>query len=80
MSRKLQGVATGLKKEAMLFFGIESAAALTVSLFINICVVSVFAKGFFGKGIEDIGLENAGKFLSETFGSSMVRARPGFVV
>ena len=57
----------------MLLFGIESAAALTVSLCINICVVTVFAKGFFGKGIENIGLENAGKFLSETFGSSMVR-------
>ena len=73
MSRKLHDVGTGLKKEAMLFFGIESAAALVVSLFINICVVAVFAKGFFGKGLSDIGLENAGKYLGERFGASMVR-------
>jgi len=66
-------VSTGRKKEGMLFFGIESAAALIVSLFINVCVVSVFAKGFYGKGIENIGLENAGNFLGETFGTSMVR-------
>ena len=66
-------MSTGRKKEGMLFFGIESAAALIVSLFINVCVVSVFAKGFYGKGIENIGLENAGNFLGETFGTSMVR-------
>ena len=73
LRRELQHVSTGRKKEGMLFFGIESAAALIVSLFINVCVVSVFAKGFYGKGIENIGLENAGNFLGETFGTSMVR-------
>ena len=72
-ARELQHVSTGRKKEGMLFFGMESAAALIVSLFINVCVVSVFAKGFYGKGIEDIGLENAGNFLGDTFGASMVR-------
>ena len=56
----------------MLFFGMESAAALSVSLFINICVVAVFARGFYGKGIPDIGLENAGRYLGDTFGTSMV--------
>lgn len=71
--RKLANVAVGLKKEGMLFFGIESGAALLVSLFINICVVTVFAKGFYGKDIGDIGLENAGKYLGDRFGSSMVR-------
>ena len=74
LSRELQHVSTGRKKEGMLFFGMESAAALIVSLFINVCVVSVFAKGFYGKGIEDIGLENAGNFLGETFGASMVQS------
>ena len=69
-------MSTGRKKEGMLFFGMESAAALVVSLFINVCVVSVFAKGFYGKGIEDIGLENAGNFLGETFGTSMVGRLP----
>ncbi len=78
VSRELQHVSTGRKKEGMLFFGIESAAALVVSLFINVCVVSVFAKGFYGKGIENIGLENAGKFLGETFGASMVCQRASY--
>ena len=64
----------------MLFFGIESAAALAVSLFINVCVVSVFAKGFYDKGIENIGLENAGKFLGDTFGASMVRLPPDLLL
>lgn len=72
-TRKLADVAVGLKKEGMLFFGIESGAALLVSLFINICVVTVFAKGFYGGDIGDIGLENAGKYLGDRFGSSMVR-------
>ena len=61
------------KKEAIAYFSIESAAALLISLFINLCVVSVFAKGFFGKGAEDIGLKNAGTYLGDRFGQHMVR-------
>lgn len=60
------------KKEAIAYFSIESALALLISLFINICVVSVFAKGFYGKEAGDIGLKNAGDYLGERFGSHMV--------
>ena len=60
------------KKEAIAYFSIESAVALLISLFINLCVVSVFAKGFYGKGAGDIGLKNAGDYLGERFGSHMV--------
>lgn len=56
----------------MHYFSIESAVALLVSLFINVCVVTVFAKAFFGKGIADIGLANAGHYISEKYGSTMV--------
>ena len=60
------------KKEAIAYFSMESALALLISLFINLCVVSVFAKGFYGKGAGDIGLKNAGDYLGERFGSHMV--------
>ena len=60
------------KKEAMAYFSIESALALVISLFINLCVVSVFAKGFYGKEAGDIGLKNAGDYLGDRFGSHMV--------
>ena len=37
------------------------------------CVISVFAKGFYGRAAsEDIGLENAGAYLAATFGQQMV--------
>lgn len=62
------------KKEAIAYFSIESAAALLISLFINLCVVSVFAKGFYGKGASDIGLINAGTYLGDRFGQHMVTA------
>ena len=32
----------------MLYYNIESGLALVVTLFINVCVVSTFAKGFYG--------------------------------
>lgn len=60
------------KKEAIAYFSIESSLALLISLFINLCVVSVFAKGFYGKAAGDIGLKNAGDYLGKRFGSHMV--------
>lgn len=65
------------KKEAIAYFSIESALALLISLFINLCVVSVFAKGFYGKEAGDIGLKNAGDYLGQRFGSHMVRPNRG---
>ena len=72
--RKINTAQPARKKEAVAYFSIESAIALVISLFINICVVAVFARGFFGKGIEDIGLQNAGEYLGSAFGKHMVRS------
>lgn len=58
----------------MHYFSIESALALLVSLFINVFVVTVFAKAFFGKDISDIGLANAGHYIGDTFGTAAVSA------
>lgn len=58
------------RKERLLYHNIESAFALLVTLFINTCVISVFAYGFAGRGME-IGLESAGRFLGREFGQSM---------
>jgi natural resistance-associated macrophage protein len=58
--------------EAIYYFGVESILSLTVSFFINMFVVAVFAKGFFidGVGRDDIGLFEAGDNLKERFGSA----------
>jgi natural resistance-associated macrophage protein len=69
-SRSLAGRHVSRKREAMRYFSIESALALLVSLFINVFVVTVFAKAFFGKGISDIGLANAGRYIGDTFGTT----------
>ncbi|KAK9805646.1 hypothetical protein WJX72_009884 [[Myrmecia] bisecta] len=70
-SRKLRTSNNAHKKAALAYYGMESALALLISVFINICVLSVFAKGFYGKVEEEIGLENAGQYLGQTFGSLM---------
>lgn len=67
-SRDLSGKSNARKQEALCYISIESAGALLVSLFINISIISVFAKGFFGKGIDNIGLANAGHYLGTAFG------------
>lgn len=70
--RNLSGRSNSRKQEALCYFSIESGGALIVSLFINVFIISVFAKGFFGKGIEDIGLANAGHYLGDAFGRPVV--------
>ncbi|DBA97780.1 hypothetical protein WJX82_010819 [Trebouxia sp. C0006] len=70
-SRDISRTKVARKKEAIAYFSMESALALLISLFINLCVVNVFAKGFYGKGAGDIGLKNAGDYLGERFGSHM---------
>jgi hypothetical protein len=37
----------------VLYYNIESGLALAVTLFINVCVISVFAAGFFGRKTEE---------------------------
>ena len=51
------------KRQALAYFGMESGLTLALSIFVNMAVVCVFAAGFYGRGIQDIGLENAGEYL-----------------
>ena len=69
--RKLSSARVSRKREAMAYFSIESAVALAISLAINVCVVSVFARGFHGDDNDSIGLENAGYYLGRHFGEHM---------
>merc|ERR1712232_562728 len=65
-------VVPGEEREAVFLFTIESTAAIFTSLLINVSVVAVFAKGFYGKpGSDDIGLENAGEYLSQAYGDTL---------
>ncbi|PRW44606.1 metal transporter Nramp3 [Chlorella sorokiniana] len=60
------------KRESVLYYNIESGLALVVTLFINVAVISIYARGFFGrKTSEEIGLANAGEYLGSTFGKQM---------
>eukprot|EP00878_Enallax_costatus_P009171 GHUV01009586.1.p1 GENE.GHUV01009586.1~~GHUV01009586.1.p1 ORF type:complete len:419 (+),score=81.59 GHUV01009586.1:440-1696(+) len=60
------------KREALVYYGIESAMSLLISVFINMFVTGVFAAGFYGQALQDIGLENAGVYLGNTYGPVMV--------
>jgi len=70
--RKIDGASNARKQEALAFYRIESGIALFLALLINICVVAVFARGFYGaEEPVEIGLENAGAYLGDTFGPAM---------
>ncbi|KAG6406889.1 hypothetical protein SASPL_134503 [Salvia splendens] len=71
-SRKIDPSRKGQVQEALTYYSIESSAALFVSFLINLCVTTVFAKGFSGsKQAEYIGLVNAGKYLEEKYGGGL---------
>uniref|UniRef100_A0A7I4DLT1 Uncharacterized protein n=1 Tax=Physcomitrium patens TaxID=3218 RepID=A0A7I4DLT1_PHYPA len=56
-------------REALRYYNIESAVALFISFLINLCIMAIFAKAFYGKeeaGI--IGLANAGEYLQRRYG------------
>ncbi|KAJ3674324.1 hypothetical protein LUZ60_004940 [Juncus effusus] len=72
-SRKVNPNNTSQVSEALKYYSIESTIALIVSFFINICVTTVFAKGFYGsKQAQYIGLENAGEYLNSKFGGGFL--------
>jgi natural resistance-associated macrophage protein 2 len=74
-SRKIDIGKKGRVREAMHYYMIESCFALFVSFIINVCVTTVFAKGFYGsKEATSIGLENAGQLLQVHFFSLTVLA------
>lgn len=62
----------GGEKEAVSFYTVESSVAIITSLLINMFVVAVFAKGFFGSpAADELGLRNAGQYLGEAFGKPL---------
>ncbi|KAG6422069.1 hypothetical protein SASPL_118632 [Salvia splendens] len=71
-SRKIDPDKKDQVQEALIYYSIESSAALFVSFLINLCVTTVFAKGFSGsKQAEYIGLVNAGQYLEEKYGGGL---------
>jgi len=62
----------GEEANAIYFFTVESSAAIFTSLLINMSVVAIFAKGFFGtRAADDIGLGSAGHYLGGQYGDFM---------
>ncbi len=59
-------------REAQRYYNIESAVALFISFLINLCIMAIFAKAFFGKeSAENIGLANAGEYLQQKYGGGL---------
>ncbi|PNW83321.1 hypothetical protein CHLRE_05g248300v5 [Chlamydomonas reinhardtii] len=71
-TRKLGSDRPAAKREAMLYFGIESALSLVVAVVINLFITAVFAAGFHGAELPDIGLQSAGRYLGDTYGEAVV--------
>lgn len=71
-SRKVDTNKKSRVQEALNYYAIESTVALIISFMINLCVTTVFAKGFYGtEQANSIGLENAGHFLEEKYGGGV---------
>lgn len=72
-SREVDHRKIGRVQEALNYFSIESAVALTISFMINLFVTTVFAKAFYGTDIANsIGLGNAGQYLQEKYGGGLL--------
>ncbi|KAL0924836.1 hypothetical protein M5K25_005694 [Dendrobium thyrsiflorum] len=71
-SRKINTKRKSCVTEAIRYYYIESAAALTISFVINFFATAVFAKSFYGTKIAGgMGLENAGHVLQEKYGAAL---------
>lgn len=55
-------------KEANFYFSVEAAVSLSVSFFINMCVISTFAYWHFSSDGSSITLQTAHSALKDTFG------------
>jgi len=63
-SRKIDLAQVGAKREAILYNAVESALSLSITVFINIFVMAVFAAGFHARHVAeglDVGLSTAGR-------------------
>ncbi|KAJ8765532.1 hypothetical protein K2173_014654 [Erythroxylum novogranatense] len=68
-SRDVDHNKKGRVQEALRYYAIESTVALVISFIINLCVTTVFAKGFYGTDLANtVGLVNAGQYLEEKYG------------
>ncbi|KAH0466927.1 hypothetical protein IEQ34_004165 [Dendrobium chrysotoxum] len=71
-SRKINTKRKSCVTEAIRYYYIESAAALTISFVINFFATTVFAKSFYGTKIAGgMGLENAGHVLQQKYGAAL---------
>ncbi|KAH1240796.1 Metal transporter Nramp2 [Glycine max] len=62
----------GQGQEAINYYSIESSVALLVTLVINLFVITVFARVFYGtEQAKGIGLVNAGQYLQERYGGGL---------
>lgn len=62
----------GQVQEALNYYSIESSVALLVTLLINLSVITVFARVFYGtEQANGIGLVNAGQYLEERYGGGL---------
>ena len=70
-TRNLHRNHKGAVKEGNYYFALEGALSLFVSFIINLCIVAVFAEGFYGEpGSKKIGLSKAGENLEDRFGTA----------
>lgn len=65
-SRKIDLRHAGAKKEAIVYNAIESAASLSITVIINLSVMSVFSSGFHNNvhAIPEVGLSTAGRYAT----------------
>ncbi|CAO2828210.1 unnamed protein product [Amaranthus hypochondriacus] len=71
-SRDIDHTKRGRVQEALNYYSIESTLALAISFIINLFVMTVFAKSFYGTPeAETIGLSNAGYFLQDKYGGGL---------
>ncbi|BBN07938.1 natural resistance-associated macrophage protein 2 [Marchantia polymorpha subsp. ruderalis] len=68
-SRSLDITKKSRLREALRYYTIESSVALCISFMINMFIMAVFAKGFYGQMERpNIGLINAGEYLEKEYG------------
>ncbi|XP_073293856.1 metal transporter Nramp3.2-like [Primulina huaijiensis] len=71
-SRDIDKNKIGRVREALKYYSIESGVALSISFMINLFVMAVFAKAFYGtEQANNIGLGNAGQYLHEKYGGGI---------
>lgn len=71
LSRSIDRTLDSKKAEALFYFGMEVAITLMVTVFINMCLIAVFATTYYEKPYRDVGLKQAGIDLGNIYGPLM---------